>query len=315
MELVPDTIDFSDYMREPDDNSNVRPASHWNQSVIDRFNMPEEQQGSTLPWAKTHRNFRFRPGEVTLWPGINGHGKSMVVGHSALRLMADGERVCVASMEMKPVATVSRMCRQASGVSDPGMAFVRQFSKWTDEKLWIYDQLGTVKSDRLLAVMRYCADKLHITHFVIDSLMKCGIAEDDYNRQKSFLDQLCAYARDTACHVHLIAHSRKTQDEFGVPNKMDVKGTGAITDQVDNVLTVWRNKRKEADVAKCESSNTIPSAEIIDKPDALVICDKQRHGEWEGRISLWFDRDSFQYLGARDHRAHQFFEFISAAAA
>jgi twinkle protein len=123
---------------------------------------------------------------------------------------------------------------------------------------------------------------------VIDSLMKCGIAEDDYTRQKNFLDQLCSIARDTDCHVHLIAHSRKGADEMKPPGKMDVKGSGAITDQVDNVLAVWRNKKKELDIEKGDFAGK-------SDPDCLLICDKQRNGEWEGRVALWLDRESMQY--------------------
>jgi twinkle protein len=157
--------------------------------------------------------------------------------------------------------------------------------------------------------MRYCSDKLKINHFVIDSLMKCGIAEDDYNRQKAFVDQLCAHAKDTGMHVHLIAHSRKSQDEYAVPGKMDVKGSGAITDQVDNVLTVWRNKRKELEIGKLVAKNQDIPDDLREQPDAMVICDKQRHGEWEGRIALWFDTKSFQYLDGQRGRPHQFFQF------
>ena len=39
---------------------------------------------------------------------------------------------------------------------------------------------------------------------------------------------------------------------------------------------------------------------FVKDPDALLICDKQRHGEAEGEYMLWFDRNSFQYLGRRE---------------
>jgi twinkle protein len=118
---------------------------------------------------------------------------------------------------------------------------------------------------------------------VIDSLMKCVRGEDDYNGQKALVDELCAIARDHSIHIHLVHHIRKLENEAKKPDKSDVKGSGAITDQVDNVLLVWRNKadqqsRKAAD------------------PDAALICCKQRHGEWEGGINLWFDKESQQYL-------------------
>ena len=153
----------------------------------------------------------------------------------------------------------------------------------------MYDQQGTVKPERAIAVCRYFATKLNGTHIVIDSLMKCGIPEDDYNGQKRFIDELTSVARDRQIHIHVVHHSRKLSDENSPPGKMDAKGTGAITDQVDNCITVWRNKKKEALQAKGIES---------DEPDALMIVDKQRHGEWEGRIALWFDRGSQQYVGS-----------------
>ncbi len=71
---------------------------------------------------------------------------------------------------------------------------------------------------------------------------------------------------------------------------MDVKGSGAITDQVDNVLLVWRNRPKERNAA---AGKPVSSTE----PDALLICQNQRNGEWEGRrFSLWFHKESQQYV-------------------
>jgi twinkle protein len=296
MLVIEDSIDFDAYLTGGDENAKVRPASEYADAVIERlYSNNPEAIGCRLPWQKTEDLFRIRPGEVTIWPGINGHGKSMLVGQVMISLMCQHQRVCIASMEMKPVATMMRMCRQALGADRPTEEYIRKFSAWTDGKLWLYDQQGTVASERLLAVIHYAAKELGVTQFVIDSLMKCGINEDDLNGQKRFIDKLCAAAKDTQCHVHLIAHSRKGQDELSPPGKMDVRGSASITDQVDNVLTVWRNKKKEQDIEKGKAS-----PETLDAPDAVLICDKQRHGEWEGRIALWFDKPSFRYKGSQN---------------
>lgn len=290
MQLIPDDIDFDSYI-DHEEKAKVKSAADFMDEVIERFHTPAKHTGLTLPWSKTHDLFRIRRSEVTLWPGINGHGKSMVVGQVMMPLMEKGEKVCIASFEMKPVATLARMCRQSLGAEVPTVEYIQKFHHWTDGRLWMYDQQGTVQSSRMIGLIHYCAKELGVTQFVIDSLMKCGINEDDYNGQKRFLDQLCAAAKDTGCHIHLIAHSRKGQDELTAPNKMDVKGSGSITDQVDNVITVWRNKRKEQAIA----ANKVTD-EILSSPDALLIVDKQRHGEWEGKIGLYFHKPSFRYL-------------------
>jgi twinkle protein len=287
--MIPDNIDFSAYMDDTDAAHKVRSTETFADDVIQHFHGTEEQHGCCLPWPKTRNMIRLRPGEITLWNGLNGHGKSLALGMVCMGLVQQGQSACIASMEMKPAVTLARICRQAYGDRKPGVEFIRHFSKSTNRRLWLYDQQGTVKAAKMLAIVRYCADQLKVGHFVIDSLMKCGIGEDDYNGQKAFVDSLTATARDHGIHVHLVAHARKQQDEKTPPGKMDVRGAGAITDQVDNVVTVWRNKAKERAIQ--EGANYDPKA-----PDAALICDKQRNGEWEGKIPLWFHPPSGQFI-------------------
>lgn len=302
--IFSDEIDFAQYERETDAQQKVKPASMWVQGLIDRIRSPVEHKRAVMPWRKTHGIIQFRPGEVTIWGGANGNGKSLVTGQVALSLCSQGEKVCIASFEMKPMKTLERMGRQWStyNVNDPAFRgdesatrqfidLYEQFRDWTDGRLWLYDQQGTVTASQVCAVVRYCAKEKGITHFVVDSLMKCVAAEDDYNGQKQFVDELTAIARDWDIHIHLVHHIKKPADESRKPTKYDYKGSGAITDQVDNVITVWRNKAKE-------QKRGAGAAVNANDPDALLICDKQRNGEWEGQIGLWFDPNSQQFLGA-----------------
>lgn len=280
--------DFAEYLRQTEPEHKVLPAGAFHSEIKRRLFEPHERQDGLLPWAKTHSNFAFRPGEVTLWAGMNGHGKSMMLSMAMLSLMSQDYRVCMASFEMKPVTQLERMMRQVSGGDAPTEEWVDRSMQWLDGKLWFYDQQGTVDTEVIYAVCKYAAERLKIQHVVIDSLMKCVRGEDDFNGQKKLVDELTAIARDTGLHIHLVHHVRKQSDENHPPGKFDARGSGAITDQVDNVLIVWRNKAKEASARK--GNPTKP-----DDPDALLICDKQRNGEWEGAIKLWFHRGAMQY--------------------
>ncbi len=77
---------------------------------------------------------------------------------------------------------------------------------------------------------------LCVQHIFIDSLMKCVKNEDDFNGQKGFIDELTALARDHNVHIHLVHHIRKQASDEVTPNKNDLKGSGSISDQVDNVF-------------------------------------------------------------------------------
>jgi len=302
-----DDIDFSFYERETDAKQKVKSASLYVQALIDRIKSPKKTKQGYMPWGKTHGLLQLRAGEVTVWGGANGTGKSLVTGQTALSLCAQNEKVCIASFEMKPIKTLERMGRQWTKVNpgdqhvkgDPhefgiAMDLFEQFRDWTDGKLWLYDQQGTVSWKQVCAVARYCAKELGITHFFIDNLMKCVAGEDDYNGQKAFVDELCAIARDNNIHIHLVHHIKKPDKDDQKPTKYDFKGTGAITDQPDNVICVWRNKAKERNR---QANKTFSETE----PDTLLIVDKQRHGEgWEGNIALWYDHTSQQYLAGHN---------------
>ncbi len=280
-----DEIDFSVYMQATETRQTVRSANDFAQAVVSYYWDQARDRGTPTPWAKLGDKLKFRPGEVTIWAGINGHGKSLALGQVLLGFLNHAQGSCIASLEMRPDITLARMVRQYVGVSKPHPDAIREFHDVVGRHLYVYDQLGTVGAQQIFAVIRYAAEELKLKHFVLDSLMKCGIAEDDYTGQKMFVDRLCAEARDTGIHIHLVAHSKKQANELTAPGKMDVKGSGSITDQVDNVITWWRNKKKEQDpeIARGEA-------------DAMLICDKQRNGEWEGKATFWFDPASLRFL-------------------
>jgi twinkle protein len=290
-------VDFEQYDKSHPEHANVIPAHVFADVVVDYYDGNLSRRGLPLPWSKTHGKVSIRPGEVSVWAGINGSGKSLLLNQIIMQAMRNNETACIASMEMKPHVTMARMTRQACGAI-PREHYTRLFHQWLEGRLWLYDQQGVVDSKRILSVMRYCQQGLmqngkpvRIKHFVIDSLMKCGIDSDDYNRQKRFIDEICAHARDFGVHVHLVAHERKGESSRKIGDKFSIKGASEIADQVDNVFIVWRNKDKEEN-AQVE----FPDDDLQQQPDCVIRCDKQRHGEWEGKIALWYDKDSQQYV-------------------
>ena len=293
--ITPDSFDYRQYMADSDPEIKVLPADAWRDELADIVANGNQIHGACLPWSKTHDHIRFRGSEVTLWLGTNGSGKSQLLGMACLGFAAQGERVCIASFEMTPKATLYRMMKQAAMNGNPPAQFVDQFINWITGRMWLYNQLGQCSQAMLAAAIRYCASKLKIRHIVIDSMMRVVAGEDNYNAQKDFVGLLCSLAHDHNVHIHLVHHCRKPADDSAIPNKFDGKGSGAISDQVDQVLTVWRNKPKERAVEKALGKSEPVSPEVAGRGDALLVCDKNRHGEWEGKVSLWYHSPSLQY--------------------
>lgn len=231
---------------------------------------------------------------------------SMLTSQVALDLCLQNQRVCMASLEMKPEKTMLRMTRQAAGDARPPQEFIRSMHSWTDERLWLYDHTGSVKPQKMLAVARYAIENYRIEHFFIDNLMKCVPGDDDYNGQKDFVNSLTSIAQDTGAHLHLIAHVKKGGSEYERPGKFDVKGSGSITDLADNLFIVWRNKRKEAVGSGKLTLKATEADQVMGEPDCFLSLEKQRNGDYEGVFGLWFDGPSMQYVEHRGQNPRKY---------
>lgn len=284
--------DLEAYEADFTDDGRIHTAAIWRQDLVDHFNLPPEQTGDPLPWSKTHSLVRLRPGEVSVWHGGNGSGKSMLLGEVILSLALQGIPCLIASMEMTPVQTLARMCRQCTEKAVPSPMDVDRFLEGIGHNLWMYDQVGTVSSQRIFGVIRAAREGWKMDHIVIDSLMKCGIHSDDLNAQKAFADKLSTYAKDTGAHIHLVAHNRKSSGQQAGEDQYAIKGASEISDMADNVFGVWRNREKERRRQEGDESE-----DVMRQPDTVLNVTKQRHGEWEGRILLWFHKGTLQYVG------------------
>jgi twinkle protein len=297
--LKSQVIDVEKYLHANDVTLSVKPATDWLENVRNSYLISDKSKQIVMPWIRTHGQFAFRDGEVTVYAGGNGGGKSLITGQIALHLVKQGQGVCIASFEMKPEKTLERMLRQFAGeyIDEPLVPdreiyitnLVNRMDIYLSGKMYLYDQQGSTSPDKVIAMARYCAMELNVKHIVIDSLMKCVKGEDDFNGQKNFVDDLTALARDHNVHIHLIHHIRKLVSEEQQPNKHDLKGSGSISDQVDNVFLVWRNKKKE---------NARNRGEQIDEtqPDTFLMCEKQRNGESQEWYGLYYHAASQQFI-------------------
>ncbi len=127
--------------------------------------------------------------------------------------------------------------------------------------------------------------------------------------EKFFVEKLADFKNEHDVHVHLVAHSRKGENEDRSPGKLDVKGTGTITDLADNSFSIWRNKRKEEARRSAEHKGAQFVGELAEMPDAVLLCDKQRNGDWEGKLGLWWNPGSFQLLDSEGSRPIQYVPF------
>lgn len=281
----------------------------------------KELQGLALPWGNQNNSslpFRFRPGEVTVWSGFNGHGKSQVLNHVIVDLANQGQRGLIASLEMQAPETYRRILRVAHGrqeiVALNERDQLRGRLAWVADRIWVYDHVGMSGLTEVLEVCEYAFRRYGIRQFVFDSLMRFVLSgdEDQYEEQKRFMDELINFSMRFKVHCHLVAHAKKLKSENQIPRKYDIAGSAAISNLAWNVIIVWRNKAKEEKkrelweqlrVSGITEWTNVPQGmkeefgDLEEERDAYFIVDKQRGGEGdEPARNLWFDRASLQFV-------------------
>lgn len=283
------------------DPEELRAAVEYTDAVVEEFYPTDTRAcGIETPIDALKGKFARRFGELTIVTGFTGHGKTLFLSWLDLNTIAQGERVCVASFEMRAPVWLKRFVRQATAQREPSTEYIKQIMRWTSDRLWLFDKVGQASRARVLEVFEYAYRRYGVRFFVIDSLMKMDISEDDYAQQTQFANVLANFANEHNVHITLVAHPRKEGDDEKPAGIQGVKGSNGLINQAHNLLSVWRNKPKETALQKfATGTEEISKADegAMKGADALLLIDKQREGDgWIGRVRMSFDAESQQFI-------------------
>jgi energy-coupling factor transporter ATP-binding protein EcfA2 len=255
------------------------------------FERKEDDYGYELPFGFP---LRIRPAECTLFTGDNGSGKSSMLGQIgivAARQFAPGRKLVIASMEVPPEVTLWIMGRQLLGEgrlerNADNERKVRHALAWLQERVLIYNFQGITDWRELLNTFRYAREHLGGEIFEVDSVMRIGIADDDYATQGLAAAQFADFCVKTGAHTFLVVHENKGGEGRA---KDRVRGSKQWTDNANNVCGMIRNEKKAEKLAELEEKLTVcPEAaadtrQEMDKQykvwDAKFVLSKQR---WPG---------------------------------
>ena len=219
----------------------------------------------------------FIMGQVSVWTGINSSGKSTLLGQLMLDSVEQDHAVCAYSGELPAALFRYWIDLQAAGPKNLVMQKdlfrgefdgkheetakvnpekVKLIRAWYSNRFFLYDSFGSTEDTDLLEVFEYAAMRHDCKVFMIDNLMTTAFAgsndKDFYRRQSEFTRKVVDFAHKHECHVHLVAHPRKT-DGVRRLTKMDVAGSGDITNRADNVFSVHRCTEKESTELGCDA--------------------------------------------------------------
>ncbi|WP_347491162.1 bifunctional DNA primase/helicase [Desulfoscipio sp. XC116] len=227
----------------------------------------------------------FMMGELSVWTGINGSGKSTLLGQLLLDAVDQGFAVCVYSGELP-----ARMFRYWIDLQAAGPQFLemrhdlvreqdvphvapdvaKKIRAWYRDKFYLFDSFGAAKDSKILEVFEYAARRHGCKIFMVDNLMTTvftGNDRDFYRQQSNFIGQLKDFAHRLDVHVYVVAHPRKTQGRL---TKMDISGSGDISNRADNVFSVHRCDKQEAAELGCDTMIDIFKNRFSGRQDVSV---------------------------------------------
>lgn len=293
--------DFTPYLRSAKslDPEELKAADYFTDAVMEKFYpVPGSYTGMKTSWSSFNEILTFDRRQLIIVTGFSESGKSVALGQIALQGLMDGEKFCIASFEMPGKVTLWRMVRQLCGEERPTPERIIQAMQWLRDKLWIFNLVGTAKAKRMLEVFKYAVKRYQIQQFVVDSLTKCGISEDDINGQKAFIEQLCDFMHEYNCTIYLVAHQRKAETDGMIPGKAGVRGSSTITDECDTLISFYRNEKEvngNGDSMSGKYKKGKKEEEVREeKPDTVISILKNRETGKHGKCSLWFDKGSLQ---------------------
>ncbi|KAK6487255.1 twinkle protein [Huso huso] len=202
-----------------------------------------------------------RKGELTVFTGPTGSGKTTFISESALDLCMQGVNTLWGSFEINNVRLAKIMLTQFS--QQRLEENLDQYEEWADqfEELPLYFMTfhGQQNIKTVIDTMQHAVYLYDISHVVIDNLQfmmgQENLSVDKFAVQDHIIGTFRTFATGSSCHVTLIIHPRKEGDDKELQTA-SIFGTAKASQEADNVLILQEKKlvssqgRRSLQVAK-----------------------------------------------------------------
>ena len=218
------------------------------------------------------------PGEITILEGYSFHGKSDFAYQMAVNDLERGHKVMAVSFEIPSSDMFTAMAQSwaGKGASDETLVAFKNFS--TDKLWYIGDENSHIGFQELREDIKYVNKRFGIDRILIDSLHFLA-SKGDYEGQDKVilgLKRLAAELRNI--HITVIAHARYGDGgESRIPAIDDIEGSKGMVKVAQNILALWRNRKKEETLQDSAASPS-DKAKVQQEPDAKLRIHKQRNG-------------------------------------
>lgn len=231
----------------------------WHKSIVSFRQLREEvlgelsnvEQVAGVRWSRFPDLNRLlkghRKGELTIFTGPTGSGKTTFISEYALDLCTQGVNTLWGSFEISNVRLARVMLTQfALGRLEEQLD---KYDEWADrfEDLPLYFMTfhGQQSIRTVIDTMQHAVYVYDICHVVIDNLQFMmgheQLSTDRIAAQDYIVGAFRKFATDSSCHVTLVIHPRKEDDDKELQTA-SIFGSAKASQEADNVLILQDRK-------------------------------------------------------------------------
>lgn len=238
----------------------------------------------------------FRPGELTIFTGPTGSGKTTVLSQMSLDYCFQGVKTLWGSFEIKHTRLARIMIQQVAAQSlfhsdieadaeeseTPSKLIIKEDVINQAQKIlqnspiYFMDYFGSTPLESILESMNSAVRDHQIQHIVLDNLqfMLSGQHSgsfDKFDVTDRTVAALRAFATNRNVHITLVIHPRKELDDTPL-GLASVSGTAKATQEADNVIVLQKvGDSRYIDVKKNRFDGLVGSVPIKFDANARLI--------------------------------------------
>ncbi|CDR95746.1 DNA polymerase I, putative [Babesia bigemina] len=183
-----------------------------------------------------------RRGELTVWTGATGSGKTTILSQLSLDYCMQGVSTLWGSFEINNVRLAKTMLRQFSGrnLETSLEDFNYYADKFSELPLRFMKFHGSTSIDQVIDAMDYAVYVHDVRHIIIDNLQFMLSGQNSrvgeiWEIQNKAIEKFRRFATNKNVHVSLVVHPRKEADGTAL-GMSSVFGSVKSTQEADNVL-------------------------------------------------------------------------------
>ena len=254
----------------------------------------------------------FILGQISVWSGLNGSGKSAFLNQQIIEYINNGYKVMLFSGELMDYSIKNILYRLIAGKeyltkSEQGNYYYlandgikKVIDEYIGDKLLVYNNKFGAKPKEIIETIRYAKEKLGVSIVILDNLMTMNLREyniNKYEAQSEFAKEIANLSKTLQIHIHIVMHPTKTT---GFLRKNDISGSADLSNAVDNVFIIHRNNN-DFKKSYMEFNNKIKENDDLFNHDTFIeICKNREEGVQDRLLCFYFLKETKQIVENKD---------------